>query len=205
MSQIKSYSNAEADKALILKENKNKSGIYKWTNLNNGKRYIGSAINLSNRLSDYYSTTYMEYALNIGNSSIYNAILKYGHSNFSLIILEYCSPEQCIQREDFYISTEKHEYNILDKAGSWLDHKHSDKTKQIMSDNRKGKPKIEGSGRPSQQIEVTDIKNNTTNSYDSISEAAKALNINKAIIVIYFSRNQQKPYKGIYTFKKVNK
>jgi len=26
---IKSYSNAEADKAKILKENKNKSGIYK--------------------------------------------------------------------------------------------------------------------------------------------------------------------------------
>ena len=27
---IKSYSNAEADKAQILKDNKNKSGIYKW-------------------------------------------------------------------------------------------------------------------------------------------------------------------------------
>jgi len=134
VSQIKSYSNAEADKALILKENKNKSGIYKWTNLNNGKRYIGSAINLSNRLSDYYSTTYMEDALKISNSHIYRALLKNGYSNFSLTILEYCSPEQCLEREDYYLCSLPHEYNILQKAGSWLGHKHSDEAKTIMSD-----------------------------------------------------------------------
>jgi len=44
---IKIYSNAEADKATIIKENKNKSGIYMWKNLINGKQYIGSAVNLS--------------------------------------------------------------------------------------------------------------------------------------------------------------
>ena len=31
-----------------------------------------------------------------------------------------------------------HEYNILEKAGSWLGHKHSDETKIIMSDAKKG-------------------------------------------------------------------
>ena len=41
---IKSYSNAEADKAQILSENQNKSGIYKWKNSINGKRYIGSEL-----------------------------------------------------------------------------------------------------------------------------------------------------------------
>jgi hypothetical protein len=35
---IKSYSNAEADKSKILKENTTKSGIYMWTNLINGKK-----------------------------------------------------------------------------------------------------------------------------------------------------------------------
>ena len=39
-----------------------------------------------------------------------------------------------------------------------------------------GQPRIEGAGRPSQQIEVIDK---------------------------YFSRNQTKPYKGQYTFKKL--
>ena len=66
-----------------------------------------------------------------------------------------------------------------------------------------GKPRTEGSGRPSQQIEVTDIKNNTRISYDSISEAARALNIKQSTITNYILRNQKKPYKGKYTFKKV--
>jgi len=52
---IKIYSNAEDNKGKILKENKNKSGIYMWTNTINGKQYIGSSIELSNRLSCYYS------------------------------------------------------------------------------------------------------------------------------------------------------
>jgi hypothetical protein len=41
---IKSYSNAETNKATILQDNKDKSGIYMWRNLINGKKYIGSAI-----------------------------------------------------------------------------------------------------------------------------------------------------------------
>ena len=97
--------------------------------------------------------------------------------------------------------------------------KHSDKSKQIMSDIQKqidnpgrfktgenhpnyGK-KVEGSGRVYQAIEVTDIKNNTMTSYDSINAAARALNISKSVIDMYFANNQKKPYKGQYTFKKL--
>ena len=201
---IKVYSNAEADKDKILKDNKNKSGIYMWKNIINGNQYIGSAIDLSKRLSSYYSTTYMEDALTKGNSHIYRALLKNGHLNFALIILEYCFPEQCIEKEDYYLSCLPHEYNILEKAGSPLGRKHSDKTKTKISDTKKGKPKVEGSGTPSQQIEVTDIKNNTTTYYDSINKATIALNLpNHNIISHYIQRNQKKPYKGRYTFKKI--
>jgi hypothetical protein len=99
----------------------------------------------------------------------------------------------------------KHEYNILLKAGSSIGIKHSDKTKQKISEAKKGQPKIEGSGKASQAIEVTDIKNNTTTSYNSISEATRALNLpNFQVISNYILRNQQNPYKGRYTFKKVN-
>ena len=113
------------------------------------------------------------------------------------------SPEQCIEREDFYLSTENHEYNILPKAGSRLGSKHLNDTKLKISDAKKGQPRPLGSGSPSQKIEVTDIKNNQTITYDSISAAAKALNILQAVITRYFSRNQTKPYKGKYTFKKL--
>jgi len=47
---IKTYSNAEQDKDKIISDNKDKSGIYMWKNINNGKKYIGSAVDLTNRL-----------------------------------------------------------------------------------------------------------------------------------------------------------
>jgi len=43
---IKIYPNAEGDKATILNDNQNKSGIYMFKNLINCKRYIGSSSNL---------------------------------------------------------------------------------------------------------------------------------------------------------------
>jgi len=43
-----------------LSENKNKSGIYSWKNLINDKCYIGSAVDLSNRLAFYYSVKALE-------------------------------------------------------------------------------------------------------------------------------------------------
>ena len=84
----------------------------------------------------------MEDALNRSNSHISRAILKNGHSKFSLTILEYCEPEKCLEREDFYLCSLPHEYNILPKAGSSLGHNLSDDTKKKISDAKKGKPKI---------------------------------------------------------------
>ena len=98
---IKSYSNAEAPsgyKDKILFENTNKSGIYMWKNINNEKKYIGSAVNLINRLWFYYSFKSMENLLKRSQSHICSALLKYDHSNFSLIILEYCEPSKCLER-----------------------------------------------------------------------------------------------------------
>jgi len=74
----------------------------------NGKRYIGSSIYLSNRLKFYFCNSYMESVLKRSRSHICHALLKNGHSNFSLTILEYCDKEKCIEREDFYLSSEKH-------------------------------------------------------------------------------------------------
>ena len=134
----KFYPNSDTCKEKIFLENKNKSGIYMWKNNLNNKRYIGSAVDLSNRLSFYYSAKAMENSLKNSQSYIYNAILKYGYSNFSFTILEYCEPEQCLEREDFYLCSLPHEYNILEKAGSSLGRKHSDATKEILSEANKG-------------------------------------------------------------------
>jgi group I intron endonuclease len=80
-------------------------------------------------------------------------------------------------------------------------YKHPDEIKKRISEAKKGKPKIEGSGRPAQSIEVFDNKNNSTTIYDSIRAAARALDIKQSRISTYFARNQQKPYKGRYIFR----
>ena len=65
------------------------------------------------------------------------------------------------------------------------------------------KPKPQGSGKPSQKIEVIDIKNNRITRYDSIYAAALALNIGKSTIYRYLACNDQKFYKNQFAFKKL--
>jgi len=52
---IKIYSNADTMKQDIIQDNYKKVGIYRWINNVNGNTYVGSSINLSNRLRLYYN------------------------------------------------------------------------------------------------------------------------------------------------------
>ncbi len=71
------------------------------------------------------------------NTAIHNALLKYGYSNFTLDILEYCEGVDPIIREQYYLDLLKPEYNILEQAGSLLGFKHSEETLKYFKDNRK--------------------------------------------------------------------
>jgi group I intron endonuclease len=50
--------------------------------------------------------------------AINKGLLKYGFSNFSLEILEYCEVENLIEREKYYFNLLKPEYNIALEPGS---------------------------------------------------------------------------------------
>ena len=117
------YLNPKVKKATILKENKGRSGIYLWTNKINGKRYVGSSVDLSNRFRKYLNISYLKYFEDI--MMIYRALLAHGFDNFTLEILEYCEPSVLIEREQYWIDLLKPEYNILKIAGSRLGAKHS--------------------------------------------------------------------------------
>jgi len=93
---VKKYENADRQKVEILEENKGKTAIYMWVNKINGKRYIGSAKDLKRRLQIYYSYKRLQTPMLINK-----ALLKYGYASFSLIVLEYCSPEVLVQREQY--------------------------------------------------------------------------------------------------------
>ena len=218
---VHKYLNVEIQKEEILKENKGRAGIYLFTNRETGKKYIGSAKNLRTRFMQYFNPNHLERK---NYMYICRAILKYGLANFSLEVVEYCEPEQCLEREDFYISSLKPEYNILLKAGSSLGYKHRLETRKSMSVSQKAVDRT-GENNPSfgvtvseetraklfasqkdkcQKIEVFDLDLNETTSYDSIRAAAKALDIKQSRVTMYFSQNQKSPYKGRYIFKKID-
>lgn len=118
---IKSYNNALSDKKIILDDNKNKPGIYRWINKLNDNTYIGSGLNLSKRLSDYYNQS----ELKRNPRPIHAALLKYGYENFRLEILEYCKADELINKEQYYLDLLDPEYNILKFAYSLLGYKHT--------------------------------------------------------------------------------
>lgn len=101
----------------------------------NKKTYVGSSVNFSVRLYKYYSIKHLMQH----NTAIDNALLKYGYSNFTLDILEYCEGVDPVLREQIYLDKltgAPAEYNILEQAGSSLGFKHSEKTLEFFKNNR---------------------------------------------------------------------
>jgi len=110
---IITYEDPVKDKVNILKHNKDKCGIYKWTNKINGQTYIGSSVNLSSRISNYLSRNYLSKRVSIYDSKIYNALLAYNNSNFRLEILEYCDRSVIIEKEQYYIDKYKPARSVI--------------------------------------------------------------------------------------------
>lgn len=88
-------------------------GIYKITNLTNGKSYVGQSVHIERR--------WTEHCLPSANSLIAKAIQKYGKEQFSFQVVEECMPEQLDEKEEYYIShyntVTPNGYNVMD----WVD------------------------------------------------------------------------------------
>jgi hypothetical protein len=134
---VKFYDNIYELKTVIIKDNKNKSGVYKFNNKLNGNFYIGSSVNLSRRFNNYFSLSYISKVKN--HLTISRAIIKYGYSNFELEILEYCDVSDLLLLEQFYIDKLKPAYNIAKIAGSTLGIKKTKEQRENISNALKGK------------------------------------------------------------------
>ena len=85
-------------------------GIYKITNNQNGHCYIGQSRDIISRWSDHKIAAYNERGKGY-NYPLYRAIRKYGINNFNFQILVECEIIELNQKEVYYISLFKPEYN----------------------------------------------------------------------------------------------
>jgi len=98
----------------------------------NGHSYVGSSINLASRMKNYLNNTFLKGRQN-ANMPIVKALLKYGQSNFTLLILEYVEAKSLIVRETYFITLIIPYYNILKQGYSSLGYKHTKETKELLS------------------------------------------------------------------------
>ena len=96
---------------------------------------INQLIDLSNRFKNYFNLSYIK---SKDSFRISRALIKYGYSNFSLTILEYCDKSDLLLREQFFFDKLNPQYNILKIAGSSLNSKHTEETKAKISQGLKG-------------------------------------------------------------------
>ena len=76
------------------------SGIYKITNTNNNKVYIGSSVNISNR--EYKHFWLLEKGIH-DNEYLQKSFNKYGKNAFKFEIIEYCESDRLVEQENKFI------------------------------------------------------------------------------------------------------
>ena len=119
-----------------------KTGVYCWRNTVNGKVYVGSAsvsISLRRRLHRNELRRGVH-----GNRHFQAAWRKYGEAAFTFEVIEECSPDDCLTREQFWIdelnaTDPQRGYNICPVAGNRRGVKASDETRAKLSAAHLGK------------------------------------------------------------------
>jgi GIY-YIG catalytic domain/NUMOD1 domain len=207
---IRSYLNIDTQKRQICKDNRKKTGIYRWTNVVSGKSYVGSSLDLSIRFRDYFNINYLRREIEKNNSKIYRALLKYGHSSFNLEVIEYCDPAIIIEREQYYFDNLRLEYNTLKFARSLIGFKHNIKTLERMRIVKLGRKHNEATklklSANLQAHPITAINNETGESkeFTSIRQTAKFIGIHHSYISKCLKINKFYKGKGYYITKNLS-
>lgn len=113
MTKVLVYLTPLFHKKIIISITRHTGGCYIWVNLHNGKKYVGSSLDLSERIYDHLSGRN-------SNLLLQRAFMIYGHDPFKLIIiiLPEASKESVLTLEQHLIDTLYPEYNLSPTAGS---------------------------------------------------------------------------------------
>lgn len=89
-----------------------KPGIYKLTNIDTGKAYIGKSTNIKKRIADHFKSAIG--IATIADQAVHHAILTTGFWNWSIEYIIYCDKDQLNNMEKYYIDffkTQDYGYN----------------------------------------------------------------------------------------------
>jgi group I intron endonuclease len=118
------------------------TGVYCIYSLVSTKIYVGSASDTKHKYGGFRQRLkHHVNALNRGNHDnrhLQRSFNKNGIENFRVVLLEFCEPKFCLDREQFYIDTLKPEYNIWKIVVSSLGVKRTEETKLKLSLANKG-------------------------------------------------------------------
>jgi hypothetical protein len=140
---------------LIKSKYKNKPVIYLWQNKINGRCYVGSSKNLFNRLSNYFDNYYLNKVKD--KMIICSALLRYGHTNFILYVLEVLPHDdipKILYREDYFVKLVKPSYNIAAVLNPFVGENHPRFGKEVLPEQRaKTSQTLKGRVRTQEVIE----------------------------------------------------
>lgn len=80
---------------------KDDAGIYKLTNIENGKAYIGKSTNVKKRITDHFKSSIG--ITSIADQAVHHEILKTGLWNWTIEIIMYCEKDKLNEMEKYYI------------------------------------------------------------------------------------------------------
>jgi hypothetical protein len=148
------------------------SGIYSLTNQDTGSIYIGSAVNLWDRLYDHVIN-------HSSNLHLQRAMAKYGLAVFTFKILEQCNPAQLLEREQYFLNKlfslpEYLRYNFSSIAGSPFGYRHTKEALAKMSAAATGA----NNGR-AVSVTLYDLQGNIVKEFSTITEAATFIGISR--------------------------
>lgn len=104
------------------------SGIYQIQSKRNGKSYVGSAVNVKQRVLHFHLSD-LEKNQHY-NPHIQNHVNKWGTYDLDIFILELCPKSKLLECEQFWLDKLQPQFNICKKAGSRLGVILSEETKK---------------------------------------------------------------------------
>ena len=92
-----------------------KPGIYKITNIDSGKCYIGKSTNIKKRITDHFKSSIG--IKTIADQAVHHEIWKTGFWNWTIEVIIYCEKEQLNELEKYYIDFFKSNVFGYNKTG----------------------------------------------------------------------------------------